>query len=419
MDCIVEQDLPPIWSDWIGVSETDDPQAFSTAKVDWHDTHEGYCFPSAICVRLGKVEEFVNKKPTGFDQAFIGLAAIKSYEYFWEQLPENETELVAAFYNPQNTQLEACGFTWRDTGTIDNYAKTRRWYEGKQEFDFDKVGEFTYIVNGKVIKYFDDKTRVDMRVQRAVWMKGIPKVTYHQNNFFAYDFVPGNTLYEEQTEIEPNKIFNWFDSKLWLRKAPVTSAFKKSCLKFYRDKTLERFKMYKKKKGIVRDAPCIVNGQHCLAMEEYLQKVDWEMLSEGVPVVFHGDLQFDNVIRKTDGDFLMLDWRDSFADQDLLGDMYYDFAKLNGGLNLPYNIIKSGAFNFHKKDDVVTFNYHVDNRIKKFRDEWEKWYGGTYRVELLTTLIYLNMSPLHAEPFDDLVFYLSKLRFATNHATQK
>lgn len=428
VDCLVDQDLPPIWGDWIGVSETDDPQAYSTAKVDWHDTHEGYCCPSAICVRLGTVEEFVNKKPNGFGQAFIGLAAVKSFDYFWKQLEENmhekETELVAAFYKPQEIQLGACGFTWRDTGTIDNYAKTRRWYEGSQEFDFDKVGEFTYIVNGRVIKYFDDKSRVEKRVKRAKAMMGVPPVVDHRDNFFAYEFVPGNTLYEETADIQPTKLFNWFYHHLWRKNSRKTPEFKQSCIKFYRDKTLERFEMYKKKKGIVHDSPCHVNGTYCLAMEDYLKDVDWEQLSDGTPVVFHGDLQFDNVIRKTDGEYLMLDWRDCFADQDLLGDMFYDLAKLNGGFHLPYNVIKSGAFICYKSgENSVVFDYHVNDRIKNFRQEWRKWYGEMnyprYRVELLTTLIYLNMSPLHAEPFDDLVFNLSKLRFSTQHAAHK
>jgi dTDP-glucose pyrophosphorylase len=428
VDCIVDENLPSLGYDWIGVSETDDPQAFSTAEVDWYDQHPGFCCPSAICTRHGCVRQFVNKSASGFDQAFIGLAGVKSYEYFWNQLEANmqekETELVAAFYKPNEIQLEAVGFTWRDTGTIDSYAKTKRWFEGSHEFDFDKVGEFTYIVNGRVIKYFDDQIRVDKRVKRAKAMKGVPEVVDQKNNFFAYNFVPGTTLYEYQQDIKPHQLFNWFYHHLWMKRAAKTPQFKASCMKFYRDKTLERLEMYKKKKGIQNDIPCYVNGQYCLPIEDYLAKVDWEMLADGTPVVFHGDLQFDNVIKKSDGEYLLLDWRDCFADQELLGDMYYDLAKLNGGFHLPYNVIKSGAFICYKQGESnVIFDYHVNDRIKTFREEWKKWYGSMnysrFRVELLTTLIYLNMSPLHAEPFDDLVFYLSKMRFATNHAAFK
>lgn len=414
VDCLVDQDFPPILHDWIGVAETNDPQAYSTAKVDW-----SYCSDG-----LGVVEEFVNKKPNGFDQAFIGLAAVKSYEYFWKQLPDNmndkETELVAAFYKPKEINLKACSFTWRDTGTIDNYAKTRSWYEGNKEFDFDKVGEFTYIVNDRVIKYFDDKSRVEKRVKRAKSMNGVPSIVEHRDNFFAYDFVPGKTLYEDNSGISPVELFNWIYNNLWTKRSQSTNNFKVSCLKFYRDKTLERFEMYKKKKGITKDSCCYVNGQWCLAMEDYLEMVDWEELSDGIPVVFHGDLQFDNMIRKTDGDYLMIDWRDCFADQEILGDMYYDLAKLNGGFNLPYNVIKSGAFICYKNsENSIVFDYHVSDQIKNFRDLLAKWYTemnlSCFKVELLTTLIYLNMSPLHAAPFDDLVFNLAKLRFFNQH----
>jgi GTP:adenosylcobinamide-phosphate guanylyltransferase/thiamine kinase-like enzyme len=406
VDCIVSEDLPDLKNNWIGVSKTDDPQAFSTAKLCWNQTTD---VRTVLC--------FVNKRPSGFDHAFIGLAGITDFAAFWDDLSANmhekETELVSAFYDPIKMDLRAFEFTWLDTGTIDNYAKTKRHFEGSQEFDFDKVGEFTYIVNGRVIKYFDDKTRVEKRVARASKMRGVPPVIAHRDNFFAYEFVPGHTLYEEEC-VDSDSLFKWLQKNLWEWKDEPSPVFEASCMKFYKDKTLERYEMYKKKKSIVHDSPSTVNGVSCEAMECYLEKVDWSSLSQGIPVIFHGDLQFDNIIKKTDGGYLLLDWRDCFANQLEVGDLYYDLAKLNGGFLLPYNLIKSGAFFCRTEGSHITFDYQVDPKIKKMREEFDSWRKSMAfdsRVDLLTTLIYLNMSPLHTEPFDELLFNLAKLRF--------
>jgi hypothetical protein len=365
----------------------------------------------------------VNKKSDGFDLAFIGLAGIYSYQYFWNQLDSNmkstgkEAELVSAFYNCTSypTGVYAHHMTWLDTGTIENYERTKRFFEGDKSFNFDKVGEFTYIVGNRVIKYFDDPKRISMRVNRVKSMRGVPEVVAESANFFAYNFEPGKTLYTELADdccdINPKELWEWFNDVLWSKTISVKN-FKESCLKFYRDKTLERYEQYKKKKGLEKDVACFINGVWCQPMENYLKKMDWQMLSDGVPVVFHGDLQFDNVIKKDDGGFMLLDWRDCFADQPLVGDIDYDYAKLNGGLILPYNIIKDGAFIFYKNNNSVIFNYNVSEALKRFREYFCNLYPYVLKVELLTSLIYLNMSPLHEAPFDELVFNMAKLRLA-------
>jgi NDP-sugar pyrophosphorylase family protein len=254
VDCIIgDSQFPYVRSheDWIGVSLTNEPQFFSTAKISWDDEQKDYTLRGIInSQREGVVVDFVNKKTDGFDYAFIGLAGIGCYEAFWQKLQltveKNEMELVAVFFN--NNNLIAHQLTWLDTGTIENYAATKTWFEGNQIFDFDKVGEFTYFVNGKVIKYFDDENRVAKRVKRAGCITGTPAITDHRGHFFAYSFVSGQTLYQ-QRQVYSESLFNWLQTKLWDHTFP-TNGFKNSCLKFYRDKTLERFEMYKKKKGI-------------------------------------------------------------------------------------------------------------------------------------------------------------------------
>jgi hypothetical protein len=58
-------------------------------------------------------------------------------------------------------------------------------------------------------------------------------------------------------------------------------------------------------------------------------------------------LQFDNILY--DGKkFKLIDWRDSFGDS-REGDLYYDFAKLLGGIEINYKLIKKNKFYYNKK----------------------------------------------------------------------
>ena len=56
--------------------------------------------------------------------------------------------------------------------------------------------------------------------------------------------------------------------------------------------------------------------------------------------IFHGDLQFDNIIL-SENSFYFIDWRDSFGSSITYGDIYYDLAKLYGGMMVPYNLMKN------------------------------------------------------------------------------
>jgi choline kinase/thiamine kinase-like enzyme len=419
VDCIVPNGrIPYLMDNWIAVSPTDDPQAYSTACVEWDDKES-----LVNTYNFGKVIGFTNKSVSGLEYAFIGLAGIHSYKHFWEKLTTKE--VVDVFYDLDGLALKAIQFPhWLDTGTIDNYAKTREWFEGEQSFDFSKTGEFTYIVNKKVIKYFDNPERVAQRAFRSYHLQGTPVITDRCENFFSYDFVPGKTIYDRIDSIVSTELFDWLEKNLWSPKLKPTNFFQ-SCRAFYRDKTLNRFYEYNQKKKQLCDQKTTINGLPCECMEEYLLGVDWRQLCDSsVAVLFHGDLQFDNIIKPEQGGFLMIDWREQFADQSLLGDLYYDLAKLNGGLYLPYNLIKMNAFNcYQNAPESIIISYYLSARMKQVRAIWREWCESKgydiKKIELLTTLIYLNMAPLHKAPFDELLFNLSKVRFACDHEMKK
>ena len=142
--------------------------------------------------------------------------------------------------------------------------------------------------------------------------------------------------------------------------------------------------------------------------------INWDELKKGEASNFHGDLQFDNIILKDNGEFLLIDWRQDFSGNLEYGDKYYDLAKLNGGIIVSYRVIKQGKFSFsedmkgnveisNEKPKELTISQKIFHKYIK-----EKKFDKT-KIDLLTSLIYLNMSPMHNKPFDHFIYNFGKL----------
>ena len=124
-------------------------------------------------------------------------------------------------------------------------------------------------------------------------------------------------------------------------------------------------------------------------------------------------MQFDNVLynsnKKT---FTLLDWRQDFGGILDHGDIYYDLAKLYGGMNLSYKNIKENKFSFDMSGNKVFYNYEMSSTLIEAKEIFEDFVVdngyNVHKIKLLTGLIYLNMSPLHHDPFDHLLFFLGK-----------
>ena len=110
--------------------------------------------------------------------------------------------------------------------------------------------------------------------------------------------------------------------------------------------------------------------------------------------------------------FILLDWRQDVGGLIEHGDLYYDLAKMYGGMNLSYQLIKDGMFSFDMSGSSVYYNFFIKNDLleaKEIYEEFIKRKGyDLKKVRLLTALIFLNMSPLHHDPFDRMLYFLGK-----------
>ena len=95
-----------------------------------------------------------------------------------------------------------------------------------------------------------------------------------------------------------------------------------------------------------------------------------------------------------------------------VGDKYYDLAKLFGGMTISYQLIKNGHFTFDMSGSSIFFSYLVKNDLIDAKEMYLKFIKSKslnlQKIKILTSLIFLNMSPLHQDPFDHLIYFLGK-----------
>ena len=398
---IMEDTLPaPTSHNWMGVYPTSLPEMYSTAKLDGD-----------------RVVDFKNKHYDGYEYAFIGLAGIHDHQKFWDQLFVDGGEIVSAFYGIDEypTSFEARFFDWYDVGTIDNYMKAVKQF-GTVDYAIPKTnGEFLYLVGGRFIKLFSESDVARNRIRRAEWLGAlVPTLCYTGNYLYAYNWIFGYTVYEGSRATQL-KFLDWAQKNLW---HPIEFDLLDLNQKFYYSKTNQRKLEFLKCRDDSYTGCHVINGKIIEDIEFLLESIKWEELfSNGIPThKFHGDLQFDNVIRsdnRWDGEFKLLDWRQDFGGSTEVGDAYYDLAKLYGGLLIPYNTMKdSENFSCNIQENVVTYTHDELLDMTGVVGEYEQWLKANKysidRVRLITALIFLNMAPLHEKEFGDMMFFKAK-----------
>jgi len=391
-DTIITDDLPPVEYNWLGLYPTSIPELYSTANVT-----------------DGNVVDFKNKSKDGYDYAFIGLAGVYDYKTFWEQL--NGNEIVSAYYNiDKYSTLKEHKFDWYDVGTVDNYIKSQRIFEDTITYSIPKTnGEFLYKVDDKFIKLSSDKKFISGRVERAKKLgRLVPRLVYGGQNLYSYKWIDGSTLYDCNDINVWKKFLRFVDTKMW---KSVDVDISEHCLHFYRYKTMDRLDKFLSDRDKFYLGKHNVNGVDTIEIHSLLSDFDWNRLTDGLATeTFHGDLQFDNIIYN--GEFYLLDWRQDFAGQ-TIGDVYYDLSKMYGGILMSYKLMKdSSNFSCYVDEEMVTYDYKSEPKLDEFKLVYEKWIvDNGYdldKVKTITSLIFLNMAPLHEKEFGNLLFFKSK-----------
>ena len=341
--------------------------------------------------------------------AFTGLMYIHDWKRFFDRLAVlDSTEFIYLIKaGDKITMLDS----WLDFGNPTIYQTE---LSNSQKFDFSKKDEITYVCNNRVVKWWSDPTVAKKKYERTLANSNVfPNNCEYINNFLAYDYSSGTTLYEHNNPKTFNKLLQWLDTAVWLEdKASIEIA----TLEFYKTKTLSRIANFIEKYPKLPPIKC-VDGILIKDYKYYLNKIDWVDLSKNTMSVFlHGDLQFDNIIVNNSNEFTIIDWRQEFATLPVYGDIYYDLAKLSAGLIINYANIKNHNFGIDIDDENVTLSIPNIDYIDLYQSILKDYIinrGLDYnKVQQLIPIIFWNMAPLHTSPFDLFLWYLGLKLFA-------
>ena len=83
-------------------------------------------------------------------------------------------------------------------------------------------------------------------------------------------------------------------------------------------------------------------------------------------------------------------------------------------MQVSYKLIKKDNFSYDvNHDGSVRISHNIPNELISARNNFLEFLKlkkiDTLKVEIITSLIYLNMSPMHNEPFDHFIFNFGKL----------
>jgi choline kinase len=405
-DTLVREQIPAPDENWVAYADGTELQSYRTLKV-----------------ALGLVESICEKGEgkTITHKPYIGLAGIYEYKTFWaamEQTDKNviSTGEVCGLRELINRKVKAHRFTWYDTGNAEALTYARKHYQQPGAPNIlEKSNEAIWFVDGQVIKFSDDEKFIAHRVKRVDELKGfIPLVSGSRRHMYQYPLVEGKVLSEVITLplfedlLQHGKVF-WQPYKL---NSVESQEFRKRCMYFYRDKTIERIKLFYKNFQR-QDGYETINGIIMPKLDALLQSLDWDWLADGLSGRFHGDFHFENILWHADyNQFTFLDWRQDFAGDLSVGDIYYDFAKLLHGLIISHELIAREFFSVEWQENAIKYDFYRKQVLLECEQRFGSWLElegyDRKKVWVMTALVYLNIAALHHYPYSLLLFALGK-----------
>ena len=405
-DTLVKEIIPEPDHDWMGFTQIKDLAQYRTLKVTSDNVVE-------ICEK-GEMRENL--------KGYIGLSGVYSYKKFWqaihtgENLATDQGEAYGMKSILENNNITARAFTWFDTGNLEAIKITRKAYAEPDEPNIlEKENEAIWFIENKVVKFSTDTDFISNRIKRAKELQGfVPNINTHRTNMYCYKKVDGKVL----SEVITPAIFELFLIKckdFWVKKElslDEKKKFEDNCLNFYKKKTFERVELFYKN-FTQKDDALTINGKPMPSLQDLLNQIDWVWMSRGLAGRFHGDFHFENILySKSNKNFTFLDWRQDFAGDLSVGDIYYDLAKLMHGFIVNHGIVVNDQYNVSWKEGEIKFDIKRKNSLVECEQRLHTWMQeNNYdpkKVKVLTALIYLNIAALHHYPYSLLLYGLGK-----------
>jgi NDP-sugar pyrophosphorylase family protein len=381
-------------------------------------SNEGSLY-SSVNISGNEIIKMNAKGEKNFDYIYTGVSYIYDYEEYWKNMIDiynenylnknlSDIDIISTLIYKNHKFNFKILEEWYDIGNINSFIIAQK----KFNCDYDilhKENEAICFIENKVIKFINDKEcNLNKILRGSSLYPNTPRIINKGDYFFAMDFIKGTVLSKIKNYGEVYKLLNWSYENLWINKK-INEDFFNTCHQFYKIKTYNR--LDELKKNNFHDYK-IINGMNIGTIDELLLKIDWNSLYTNEFYQFHGDFILDNIIY-SDNSYKLIDWRQDFGGNIYHGDFYYDLAKLRHNIIFNHDNINNGLFkiNVINENEInvdLKCNYFLIKQLEDFDKFILEKNLNLKKIKLLTSLIWLNMSPLHEYNISKFLFYFSK-----------
>jgi len=345
--------------------------------------------------------------------SYVGIMCVNDYKVFKNIIKKSYNEDGEfKFIEEYNSFINAKVVNnWIDFGSKNTLEKII-----KKDPYLEKNDEEIFFNNNIVLKYDNDSNKIKNRIIRSKYLKKfIPKDIKYLNNFLSYKFIRGELLSQDYSKFK--EFIIWAEKNLWKRiklKSKEKINFQNDCKEFYKDKTFKRVKIYSNKL-MKLDKIKNINNRKINGINFMLNKVKWNKISMGIASMNHGDLHGSNIIFNGKN-FYLLDWRESFNNNVRYGDIYYDLAKIKHGLIVNHEYVQKDKFELKINRNLAKISIPQNLKMTDAINFYDRYLEinnySSYNVDFLTSLIFINIAPLHQGRYSEFLFLLGKYKLS-------
>jgi choline kinase/thiamine kinase-like enzyme len=372
-----------------------------------------------------EVREILPKliKPSKGVFCYTGIAFIKDYKQFWETYGQGFIENGEAYGLTNLSNIKAYFIEdWIDTGNRTIFEEAKHVFSSRmEEVILEKPDEAIWFIDNRVIKFHISEKFIADRVERFKTLltekqnnAGIllPKILSHNTHTYVYQRADGEIASKGITASKMLDIISRYLDNI--ETVELTDDEKIAIYKdFYLDKTVSRIKKYCADFSDIDKDDVYINGVKCQSAQRLVETINWEQLAlEGVFTNnYHGDFHLENIL--IDGDkYIMLDWRQNFG-KTMVGDAYYDIAKMWHSLIVNHNMVHADLFSVENiSPNEVIIDIHrtfIDCECERALIEYLLHSDYSFRqADLMTAIIFLNIAACHIYPYSKFLFNLGK-----------
>ena len=240
-----------------------------------------------------------------------------------------------------------------------------------------------------------------------------PKVVRKGDYFYQYEMFDGDVLSKCMDISKYLEILDRMQNAMWSRRADMLDREKnEAILSFYKVKTEERLESFVKSREYT-DKSDFINGIETPSVSRLLANINWgKLAAESKFALFHGDFHSENIVfNSSNNKYCLIDWRHEFHHSLLHGDVYYDLAKFMHGLIVNHSVVTHDDFYVKSSFEGlinISSSLLLNSVQRVFCFVVEKNEYSVDYVNLLTALIFINISPLHHRGYDLFLMQLGR-----------